>query len=77
MAEISSELVYEILKKIQEDTAAHKLGLVEVKSELQALRGHMLAMQQDIHNLYMSRSRDELRLDRIERRLELVEPATA
>lgn len=77
MAEISSELVYEILKKIQEDTAAHKLGLAEIKSELQAVRGHMLAMQQDIHNLYMSRSRDELRLDRIERRLELAEPATA
>jgi predicted nucleic acid-binding Zn-ribbon protein len=69
--------VYEILKKIQEDTAAHKLALIEFKSELQAVRGHMLAMQQDIHNLYMSRSRDELRLDRIERRLELAEPATA
>ena len=77
MAEISSELVYEILKKIQEDTAAHKLALAEFKSELQAVRAHMLAMQQDIHNLYMARSRDELRLDRIERRLELVEPATA
>jgi len=76
LAEISSDLVYEILKRIQEDTAAHKLALADFKSELQAMRGHMLAMQQDIHNLYMSRSRDELRLDRIERRLGLMEPAS-
>jgi hypothetical protein len=77
MAEVSSDLVYEILKQIQADTAVLKLGQIEIKGELQAVRGHMLAMQQDIHNIYTTLARHDMRLDRIERRLELVEPAEA
>jgi hypothetical protein len=75
MAEVSSDLVYEVLKQIQADTAALKLGQIEIKGELQAMRGHMVAMQQDIHNIYTTLARHDMRLDRIERRLELVEPA--
>ncbi len=77
VAEVSMELMFEVLKQIREDTSALKLGQMEIKGEIQALRGHMLAMQQDIHNIYTTVARHDLRLDRIERRLDLVEPASA
>lgn len=77
MAEVTNELMYEVLKQLQADTASLKLGQTEIKGELQALRGHVVAIQQDIHNIYATLVRHETRLDRIERRLELVEPARA
>jgi hypothetical protein len=39
------------------------------------MRGHMLATQHDIANIYATLHRQDHRLDRIERRLELAEPA--
>ena len=77
MADVTSELMYEILKQIQADTSSLKLGQAELKAEMQAMRGHLIAMQQDIHNIYASIGRLDMRVDRIERRLELVEPAKA
>lgn len=41
------------------------------------MRGTMVSMQQDIHNIYGILSRHEMRLDRIENRLELRELAEA
>lgn len=75
MAEVSSELIYEVLKQIRDDVALLKHGQSELKSEMQAFRGHMIAMQQDIHNIYTTLYRYDDRLERIERRLDLVEPA--
>jgi chromosome segregation ATPase len=77
MAEVTNDLMYEILKQIQADTSSLKLGQAELKAEMQAVRGHLIAMQQDIHNIYASIGRLDTRVDRIERRLELVEPAGA
>ena len=77
MAEVSSELIYEVLKQIRDDVSVLKHGQSELKSEMQAYRGHMIAMQQDIHNIYTTLYRYDDRLERIERRLDLVEPATA
>ena len=37
------------------------------------MRGHLVAMQTDIANLYMGQGKIEARLSRIERRLELVD----
>ena len=76
MAEVTNELMYEILMQIQADTSSLKHSVAEVKGELQAIRGHVLAIQQDIHNIYATLGRHETRLDRIERP-ELVEPAGA
>jgi hypothetical protein len=73
MAEITAELMYEILKQIQADIVSLKEGQRETNSALNALRTHMLAMQQDIQNIYTILVRHETRLDRIERRLELSE----
>jgi chromosome segregation ATPase len=77
MAEVSSELIYELAKQIRDDVATCERDCSELKSEMQAFRGHMIAMQQDIHNIYATLYRYDDRLERIERRLDLVEPATA
>jgi len=77
MAEVSSELIYEVVKKVRDRHAVTDSKVDEVKAEIQAVRGHLLAMQQDIHNVYATLVRHETRLERIERRLELVEPATS
>lgn len=73
MTEITNELMYGVAKAIQRDLKDLDQSLVEVKSEIHAIRGHMIAMQQDIHNVYAALTRQDTRLDRIERRLELTE----
>ena len=77
MAEVSNELIYEVLKQIQERGNGTDRKVDELKSEMQAFRGHLIALQQDVHNIYTVLARHDSRLDRIEPRLELVEPAPA
>ncbi|MBX9842179.1 MAG: hypothetical protein K2Z80_10275 [Xanthobacteraceae bacterium] len=74
MAESIAELTFELLKKIHHrmDVMDHKVD--ELKAEMQAMRGNLISMQQDIHNIYGILTRHDTRLDRIERRLELSEP---
>jgi hypothetical protein len=71
MAEVSGELIYELLKHVHQriDLMDHKID--EVKSELAAIRGHQLSIQQDVHNVYGILGRYDMRFDRIEQRLEL------
>ena len=71
MAEISSELIYEVLKSLRRDVGEMKSSVGDVKIELNALRGHMISLQQDVHNIYGMLVRHDGRLERIERRLEL------
>jgi TolA-binding protein len=71
MAEISADLVYEVLKAVQNDISQVKNELRDVNGAINALRGHQISMQQDIHNIYSVLTRYDGRLDRIERRLEL------
>jgi hypothetical protein len=73
VAEINGELIYEMLKRIQSDVSTLKEGQREIKAEIGAMRGTMISMQQDIHNIYGILARHDDRLDRIERRLELRE----
>jgi len=75
MANVSNELLYEILKKIQEQLARLEDGQRGIQEELRALREHQLAMQRDIGNIYDRLARFEVRLERIERRLELTDDA--
>jgi hypothetical protein len=77
MAEVTNELLYEVLKGIQASIRKLEDGLSEVKQELIAIRGTMVSMQQDINNIYGILARHEVRLDRIERHLELRELAEA
>jgi predicted nuclease with TOPRIM domain len=71
MAEVTNELLYEVLKSIQSRLDRMDFKLDEVKQELQALRTHHVALQQDVHNIYGILARHDDRLDRIERRLDL------
>jgi hypothetical protein len=71
MAEINSELVYEILKSLQREVSEVKSNIIEVKSELSAIRGHLNSVHQDVHNIYGVLGRQDVHLERIERRLEL------
>lgn len=75
MAEVTNALMYEVLKSIQQQTQRMDLTLGEVKLELQAIRGHQLAIQQDISVIYSQLGSIELRVDSIERRLGSSEPA--
>jgi len=73
MAEVTNELIYEVLKQLQDRMTRFELKIDEVKAELQALRNHSMAIQQDTSNIYTMLGRHENRLDRIDRRLEITE----
>ena len=75
MAEITNELMYELLKRMHTDITELKFGQRELKVEMNAMRGTMVSMHQDIHNIYTSLTHREQRLERIENRLELRELA--
>jgi hypothetical protein len=74
VANVSNEPIYELLKSVQADVSSLKLGQSEIKAELQAFRGHTISLEQDVHNIYAIRARHDQRLDRIERRVQIVEP---
>ena len=59
------------MKKVQEQVARTHDDIRGIREELTAMRGYMLAMQKDIHNLYEMGHDNGRRLDRIEHRLEL------
>jgi hypothetical protein len=77
MAEVTNDLIYEILKGLQHDIRLLKDGQGEIKQELISMRGHMISIQSDISNIYGILARHDDRLDRIDRRLELRELAEA
>jgi tetrahydromethanopterin S-methyltransferase subunit G len=76
MAEVSNQLIFEVLKQVQQrlDRMDHKVD--EIKSELNALRGHQVSMLQDFQNVYGILGRSDARLEHIERRLELSDAPT-
>jgi hypothetical protein len=71
MAEVTNELIYEVLKKLQADVAGLKHVWIENTSALNAIRTHMIAQPQDIQNIYSVLARHDAR---IESRPEIVEP---
>jgi chromosome segregation ATPase len=71
MVEVSSDLILEILKALQRDSGEVKSNIGDIKTELNAIRGHLISLQQDVHNVYGILGRHDLHLERIERRLEL------
>jgi hypothetical protein len=75
VTDVTNELVYECLKRMQADISTLKEGQKEIKAEIGAMGGTVVSMQQDIHNIYGVLARHDERLDRIERRLDLQELA--
>ncbi|NEV76637.1 hypothetical protein DYI24_06225 [Rhodopseudomonas sp. BR0C11] len=76
MADVSNELIFEVLKQVQQrlDKVAPKVD--ELKSEMNAMRGYLISMQQDVQNVYGILGRYDGRLEHIERRLELNDSPT-
>ena len=73
MAEVTNELMFDVLKWLPTNQMQLTESIVEVKTELRAMRGHVSAMQLDIGNLHSGQAKLELRLERIEQRLELAD----
>jgi hypothetical protein len=71
MADIGKKLIHRVLKQVR-----HKLDWVdhtvdELKSEMNAFRGHMISLQQDTHKIDGVLGRHDAFFKRTERRLEL------
>lgn len=75
MPEVTNELMYELLKRIHLDMGEMRQDMLEVKREVNVIRGHLAATQGDINNIYGILARHDDRLERIERRLEIRELA--
>jgi hypothetical protein len=73
MTDVTNELIYELLKQIQDRIMSFERKLDEFKTELHAVRTHSVAVQEGIHNIYSILVRHEARLERIERRLDIIE----
>ncbi len=75
MAEVTNELMYELLKAIRHDIGALKETSAETRIELNNLRSSMISIQGDINNIYGVLARHDRHLERIENRLDLREMA--
>jgi archaellum component FlaC len=76
MTKVTNELMYELLKRMQSDMTQMKDGMREINGQMNAIRDHIAAQSKDISNIYNKLVGQELRLERIERRLDLIgEPA--
>jgi hypothetical protein len=75
MAEVTNELIDEVLKKLESDMAGMKDAWLENTAALNAVRTHMIGPSQDIRNIYSILARHDARLERIQRRLDIVEVA--
>jgi hypothetical protein len=75
MSEVTNELMFELLKRVHHEIGELRQDVSETKRELNVMRGHMVATQSDIHNIYGILGRQDERLERIDRRLDLRELA--
>ncbi|MCJ2070952.1 hypothetical protein MKK75_19515 [Methylobacterium sp. J-030] len=80
MAEVSNDLIYEVLKAMQTRLGTVDEGLREVRGELKGMRislqaqqVQMNAVQTDVGNLYEAFGALDSRLARIERRLDITD----
>jgi archaellum component FlaC len=72
MAEVSNEPIDEVLKAVQARLGNIEEGVREVRGEVRALRTTVHGVQGDLHNLYEAYSALDVRVGRIERRLDIV-----
>ena len=77
MPEVTKELMFGLMKRVHHEIGELRQDVSETKRELNVMRGHMVATQSDIHNVYGILARQDERLERIDRRLDLRELAEA
>ena len=71
MADVTNELIYEVLKAMQSRLGNIEFGVQELKTEMSALRGHVIAIQTDINSIHSKIAYNDTRFDRLEKRAEL------
>ncbi|MCO5163716.1 MAG: hypothetical protein M9939_21530 [Mesorhizobium sp.] len=71
MAEVTNDLICEILKSIQGRMDKMEHGIGEIRHEVVSIRLTQMGIENDIHNMYGILARHDQRLDRIENRLDL------
>ena len=72
MTAVTNELMFEVLKKIQERIERMDESMRIMGNEMQAIRQHQAAQSRETSNIYDKLVGHDLRLDRIERRLDLI-----
>ena len=77
MTDLSQDLIFEILRKIQADISSLKDGQRDIRHDINGLRNHMHVLQGDINSLQSSTTQILDRVDSIDNRLELRELAEA
>lgn len=73
MAEVTSELMFELLKKLNQRFDKVDFATGELRADNQTMRAQLHALQGDVNNLRVTVGHFESRLDRIDNRLELRE----
>jgi predicted nucleic acid-binding Zn-ribbon protein len=71
MSDVTNELMYELLKRMNSRLDRIDDSVRDMTRELQAMREHILAINKDVSNVYSRLVSHDLRLERIERRLDL------
>jgi len=77
MTEVTQELIFEILRKMQIDISSLKDGMRELRQDNNSIRNHLHLLQGDLNDMRGTMGQVLDRLDRIENRLELRELAEA
>jgi len=72
MAEVTNELMYELLKRMPERLERIDDSTRVLSNEMQAMCTHFSGFQRDVSNIYDKLVGHEWRLERIERRLDLI-----
>ncbi|WP_337107054.1 hypothetical protein [Mesorhizobium salmacidum] len=52
MSEVTNDLMFELLKRVHHEIGELRQDVSETKGELNVIRGHVVATQSDIHNIY-------------------------
>ena len=75
MSEVTNEMMFEVIEKLQVDVACMDDLLQESAAAVDAIRACLMGQSHGIQEIYSVLARHDARLDRIERRLEIVEVA--
>jgi hypothetical protein len=73
VAEVTNELMYGLMIEVREQLGRVSDGMSGLEQELISVDLHLVATQNDIANICAVLGRQEAQLERIERRLGLVE----
>ena len=63
MAEVSSALIFEVLKQVQQRLGHMDHKINEVRAGMNAIRGYRFSMMQDLQNVYAVLGRFDGRFD--------------